>query len=218
METEKRRKQVAEMDRIVRARAALEKKHFEERQAIRMKLIEVATRDLEARAQKADDIELKHKEETEKKYQSEMARRRMQKAKGDEAIDMSRQMQIALRKERKETEKAQAQLLAEHWKSRNAEIELESMKESEDRFNKNMEIRRSQEAQVQENRLRKAEVRADELLRDEQTRAVMLEDDERFKNFAQMEIDRFKGKGKRTFLLERARDAADVTLLAAKNK
>ena len=218
VDAERRRKQVAEMDRIVRARAALETKHFNERQEVRMKLIEIATKDLEARKAKMDNIEEKHREETEKKYQNEMERRRLQKARGDHAIDLSRKMQIALRKERKMTENKQAQLLAEHWKTRNAEIELEQMKESEDRFNKDMEIRRSQEAQVQENRLRKAQVRADELLRDEQTRAVMMEDDDKFKNFAQMEIDRFKLKGKKTFLLERARDAADVTLLAAKNK
>ena len=48
--------------------------------------------------------------------------------------------------------------------------------------------------------------------------AVMMEDDERFRNFAQMEIDRFKAKGKKTFLLERARDAKDIQLLAGKHK
>jgi hypothetical protein len=72
--------------------------------------------------------------------------------------------------------------------------------------------------QIQDNRRKRAEDRADDLLRDEQTKAVMMEDDERFKNFAQMEIDRFKAKGKKVFLLERARDAKDIQLLAGKNK
>ena len=105
-------------------------------------------------------------------------------------------MQIKLRQERKGEEKAAASLLAEHWKERNSEIEEEQHREHMDRLNKNKEIRASQEVQIQENRRKKAEMRADDLLRDEQTRAVMMEDDERFKNFAQMEIDRFKAKGK----------------------
>ncbi|GMH98241.1 hypothetical protein TrVE_jg14276 [Triparma verrucosa] len=218
VEAAKRKKQVDDMQRIVKARAALEKKHFDERQAIRNKLIEVATRDLEARHTKEENILEKHREESEQKYQDEMERRRIQKAKGDHAIDMSRKMQIHLRKERAETEKIQAAMLAEHWKARNAEIEQESQKEAQDRWDKNWEIRKSQEAQVQENKYKRAEVRANDLLRDEQTKAVMMEDDERFKNFAQIEIDRFKAKGKATFLLEKARDAKDIQLLAGKNK
>ncbi|GMH72916.1 hypothetical protein TL16_g06042 [Triparma laevis f. inornata] len=218
VEAAKRKLQVDDMQRIVKARAALEQKHFDERQAIREKLIADATRDLEARHTKEENILEKHREETEQKYQDEMARRRMQKAKGDHAIDMSRKMQIHLRKERAETEKIQAAMLAEHWKTRNAEIEQESQKEAQDSWDKNWENRRSQEAQVQENRYKKAEARANDLLRDEQTKAVMMEDDERFKNFAQIEIERFALKGKRTFLLERARDAKDIQLLAGKNK
>jgi len=46
----------------------------------------------------------------------------------------------------------------------------------------------------------------------------MAEDDSRFRDFAQMEIDKFNVKGKKTFLLERARDAKDIQMLAAKNK
>lgn len=113
------------------------------------------------------------------------------------ACRRSRQMQIKLRQERKGEEKAAASLLAEHWKERNSEIEEEQHREHMDRLNKNKEIRASQEVQIQENRRKKAEMRADDLLRDEQTKAVMMEDDERFRNFAQMEIDRFKAKGKK---------------------
>ena len=218
VEAEKRRKQVEQMETIVKARTELEKKHFEQRQAMRRKIIEKATKDLEARQVQEQNILEKQHKESEKKHHEEMEKRRIRKAKQDAAIDRSRQMQIQLRSERSRTEKAAAQLLAEHWKDRNASIEEEEQKERMDRYNKNLEIRASQEAQIQENKIRRAEQRANDLLRDEQTKAVMMEDDERFKNFAQMEIDRFKAKGKKTFLLERARDAKDIQLLAGKHK
>ena len=221
IEADKRAKDVEGMNRIVKARYALEKKHFDERQAVRQKMIEIATADLAKRKEAGNAILEKHLIETEKKYQAEMERRRVRKGKAMEAIDMSRQMQIKLKKERAETEINSAQLLAEHWKKRNGEIEIESQQEAEDRWNKNWEIRRSQETQIMDNRRLRAEEKASTMLRDEQTKAVMAEDDDRFKNFAQIEIDRFAAKGKKTFMLEKARDAVDITVMGAdvkKNK
>ena len=206
------------MDRVVKARAALEKKHFEDRQRVRMKLIEDATRNLNAIKQQEDRVLEKHKEETEAKYIKDQAYRKDRARRQYEAIDKSRQLQIQLRNSRAASEKQSATLLAEHWKHRNSEIEAEEAKEAKDRWDKNWEIRRSQESQVNSNRRRKAEERAGELLRDEQTKAVMAEDDERFRDFAQREIEHFKARGKKTFLLERARDAVDIQMLAAKNK
>lgn len=218
IEADKRKKEVEHMEARVKGRHDLEKKHFEERQKIRMQLIEVATRDLESRKHKEDTILDKHKAESEQKHLEEMERRRLRKEKADEAIELSRRMQIRLKEERKVADKQGAQILAECWKKRNAELEEEQSREAEDRFNKNLEIRRSQEAQVLENRRIAAELKANEILRDEQTKAVMLEDDDRFRDFAQIEIERFRAKGKKTFLLERARDAKDIQLLAGKHK
>jgi len=133
VEAAKRAEQVATMDRIVKARHGLEKKHFAERQAIRMKLIEIATKDLNARKEKEDGILEKHHAESEAKHQKEMAYRADRKKRQDAAIDRSRQMQIKLRQERKGSDKAAAALLAEHWKERNAEIEEEQHKEHTDR-------------------------------------------------------------------------------------
>jgi hypothetical protein len=215
VEAAKRKKDVQNMNRIVIARKALEDKHFEERQAVRQRMIEIATKDLESRKAAADGILEKHHKESEAKYQAEMEARRLRKEKALFAIDMSRQMQIKLKKERRDAETNQASILAEHWKKRNAEIESETQKEANDKWNKNWEIRRSQESQIMDNRRLRAEERASEMLRDEQTKAVMAEDDERFRNFAQIEIDRFKEKGKRTFLLEKARDATDITVMGA---
>ena len=151
VEAEKRKKQVDNMGRIVKARAKLEKEHFDERQKVREKLIELATKDLETRKMAEDTILEKHKAETEVKYQEEMERRRVKKQLGMNAIDKSRSMQIKLKNERKLTEKQQAQLLAEHWKTHNDHIEKEEAKEAQDKWDKLAEIRKSQEAQVREN-------------------------------------------------------------------
>jgi len=183
-----------------------------------MKLIEEATKNLSALKKEEDRVLEKHKEETEKKYVADQAYRQERARRQYAAIDQSRKLQIQLKEERSQSERAQAQLLAEHWKHRNSEIEAEETKEAQDRWDKNWEIRRSQESQVRANKKKRAEERANELLRDEQTKAVMAEDDSRFRDFAQQEIDRFKDRGKKTFLLERARDAQDIQMLAAKNK
>ena len=87
VEAAKRAEQVATMDRIVKARAALEKKHFAERQAIRMKLIESATKDLNARQEKEDNILEKHHKESEEKHAKDMAFRAERKKRQDFAID-----------------------------------------------------------------------------------------------------------------------------------
>jgi len=56
VESDRRKGQVESMDKIVKARAQLEKKHFEDRQRIRMRLIEEATKNLNALKVEEDRI------------------------------------------------------------------------------------------------------------------------------------------------------------------
>jgi len=91
--------------------------------------------------EKEDGILEKHHKETEAKYQADQAYRKDRAKRQNAAIDQSRQLQITLKEERAQTERSQAQLLAEHWKHRNTEIEAEEGKEAQDRWDKNWEIR-----------------------------------------------------------------------------
>ena len=68
---------------------------------------------------------------------------------------------------------------------------------------------------MHEVRARKAGEKAARLAADEQTLAVMLEDDERFKAVASDELAKARAEGKGVHMIERALNAKDVTLLAA---
>ena len=93
-------------------------------------MIEEATKNLSALKKEEDRVLEKHKEETEKKYVADQAYRQERARRQYAAIDQSRKLQIQLKEERSQSERAQAQLLAEHWKHRNSEIEAEETKEA----------------------------------------------------------------------------------------
>lgn len=123
-------------------------------------------------------------------------------------------MQLQLKAEKRRAEKTQTASMVEHWQAKNADIEREEGEEGEARRVKYMEIRSTQEAQLTETRARKAAEVQERLFADQQTLAVMLEDDERFKAVAADELAKARADGKHTHMIEKALNAKDVTLLA----
>merc|ERR1719502_1189656 len=140
-----------------------------------------------------------------------LTRQRRQK----EAIDRSRQIQLQMRQEKRDKERADTTLMVEHWKLKNAEIEFEEADEAEARRKKNMEIRATQEAQMAERKAKEAAQDAATLLQDQQTRSVMQEDDERFQAIAREAHAVAKAQGRNTFMIEKCLKAKDDQLLPA---
>jgi len=214
IEEAKRKSDLQKKEALGGARLKLERDRFEARQATRQKMIDKACEELariknteETRLEKQAN-EVRDKEDALEQLRSERARRQA------EAIDRSRQMQLQLKAEKRRAEKEQTASMVEHWQAKNADIEREESEEGEARRVKYMEIRATQEAQLTETRARKAAEKQERLFADQQTLAVMLEDDERFKAVAADELAKARADGKHTHMIEKALNAKDVTLLA----
>ena len=214
-EEAKRKEDLRKQEALNNARMTLEKNRFETRQAIRQRMIDRACEDL-ARIKNTEEVRLE-KQMQEKREQEDAleALRAERAARQAAAIDRSRQMQLQLKAEKRRAEREQTAAMVTHWKAKNEAIEKEEAEETGARRLKNLEIRATQEAQMHEVRARKAGEKAARLAADEQTLAVMLEDDERFKAVAADELAKAVAEGKRTHMIERALNAKDVTLLAA---
>lgn len=215
LEEQKRKVDIEKKERLAKARAELEGKRFAEKQRIRQRMIDRACEHLAEVAAAADSREVKQAEEARAKEDAEMERRNERRRKQQEAIDKSRMLQVQMRKERAEQERQQNAILAEHWKQRNTEVEREEREEREAKVRRAREVRRSQESQIADKRRKRMEARAAQLLADEQTAAVMAEDDERFRGYADRVISEFEAAGKPTYTLQCARGAKDITVLPA---
>merc|ERR1719164_242143 len=210
-----RKEDLRKQEALNNARMTLEKNRFETRQAIRQRMIDRACEDL-ARIKNTEEVRLE-KQAREKREQEDAleALRAERAARQGAAIDRSRQMQLQLKAEKRRAEREQTAAMVTHWKAKNEAIEKEEAEETGARRLKNLEIRATQEAQMHEVRARKAGEKAARLAADEQTLAVMLEDDERFKAVASDELAKARAEGKGVHMIERALNAKDVTLLAA---
>jgi len=215
VEEAKRKGDLEKKEALDSMRKELEKTRFETRQAIRQKMIDHAVSEL-AKIKNTEETRLENQVREKREKEDALEELRQQRAaRQAAAIDRSRQMQLQLKSEKRRQAREATAAMVEHWKVKNEAIEKEEMDEAAARRLKNLEIRATQEAQMNETRARKEGEKQARLLADQQTLAVMLEDDERYKAVAADELAKAHAEGKRTHMIEKALNAKDVTLLAA---
>ena len=136
-----------------------------------------------AKAAKDDQIQQKQAKEARDKEDADLAMRQEKRRRQREAIDRSRELQIRLKEEKKKMETEEAAQMVADYKVKIKEMEEEEFGERMAVRNKNLEMRASHEAQVAEKREWLEAERNAQLRADAQTRAVLAEDEERYKKW-----------------------------------
>jgi len=210
----KRQMEARKKENLMQRRTVQEKSRFDERLRIKQRMIDRATAQLIALGEQNDQREEKQAQEVRDAEDAEMARRADRRAKQQQAIDRSRNMQLDM-KQMKKTMDSQSQVqMAHHWNVRNQQVEEEEKAEEIERRQRNVRIRQDQERQMADKRRVKMEERAAKLLADEQTVKMMGEEDERFQRIAQEEMMLASGEGKNLVTLSKAVMSKDKTIMA----
>ena len=162
-EDEKLKREVAEMNRLALGRVNLEKKLFDERQAVRKKMIDKAIADLTERSEKEVELfVMEHKKLTDAANAKE-DRERKERGQLQQEIDKSRQEQIKERKKRLENERKDDEIFMKHLQQINDQLLLEEQEKLNLRRTQNKELRNYQENQIKDNQRRRLEERNNEI-------------------------------------------------------
>ena len=202
-DAEIRAKQLKSMVNLTNKRSELEKKHFEERQALTRMLSDRVSTELQERAEKEEQILSAAQQE----HQTREIKRQEEKTRAHAemllSIDESRREQLLrIQEERREEVRISKNLEAARIQMAEQALEKERAKEEEKR-RQNLEIRRIQETQIKEERERRGRGERDRLASERGEIAKLSEEEELFRQFAEREIERFKEAGKNPSLLER---------------
>lgn len=206
---------LATKEHVAKERVRLEKQRFEARQQTKQRLIDTASvalatktdadaerleTQVDAMRQKEDDLEL-----------VKQANQRAQKR----AIDVSRQQQLEARSADRARDERDVADRVTVWRVKNAEIEAEERGDRDARHRKQREIRQDQESCIQRHERDRKREHGDKL-RDERAQLLCAkQDDDRFKQVADVEINKATDQGKPTFMLHKAKNAKDLTIMPA---
>ncbi len=161
----KRQDDIARMAFLATARANLEIKHFEERQATRKILSDRAAEDLKARSSREVEIFIREQKAQESKEKAKKEEEIRLKKEMEKEIHQSRKEQIKMRQERREREIAEEKVLTEQYKQMTLQdLQREKKKDSELRRRHN-DIRAFQLQQIEEKqkiRIKEKESRLEE--------------------------------------------------------
>lgn len=166
-ETRKCEAEVARRNKINAARIALEKKHFDEKQSMRNLLSDKASEELKQRAMREFEIferdrQMRYQKELEK---AEAARKKQEADKI--AIEECRKNQIKYKMEQIEVDMKLGKLYVDELNRINKEKQESGRQKELAKRQQNLEIRKIQQQQCEENERRRVQENA-ELLRQEQ--------------------------------------------------
>jgi hypothetical protein len=211
----KRQAQLRGKEEMAVARKRLEAERFMTKQATRQKMIDRATAELERAALKNTRIEEKQAQEARDREDAELAARAAKREKQRNAIELSRSQMVARREAEASREAAEEEERLERYAKKLEQMEREDFEKFELTQRKARNTRASVEAQISDKAAWRDAEREAGLREDAQTKALLGEDDARFRRIAQGVYEEAKGEGKNTIPIEKAMFAKSVTLLPA---
>jgi len=197
------------------ARKRLEAERFMQKQATRQKMIDRACEELASKASKDQFIAEKQAQEARDKEDADLAAREAKRQWQKEAIDKSRAEQLARRKALAETEAAEAADRLERHRAKVERMEREEYEKVAAARKRAADCRGAVEGQIAAKQSLREYERAMALREDAQTKAVVAEDDVRFRRIAQGVYDEAAAEGRNTIPIEKAMFAQTITLLPA---
>lgn len=186
-------------------RKALETKRFQEKQAIRQRMIDRACEELAKQKNSEDRIMEKQAQEARDKQDQEMAMREDKRRRQMEAIARSRDLQMRLKDEKKKKEYEEAIALVEAYKEKVATAEEAEAGEVAEVRRRNLELRATHEAQAAEKQQWLEAERQAALHADARTKAVLAEDSERFEKMAMEVMEQAHRDNKNTIPIKKVR-------------
>lgn len=186
---------------------------FAEKQRLKQAMIDRATEQLKQLKLANDNREEKQAAEARAAEDAELERRRQRRERQQEAIDRSRAMQLEMRRRRKQKDAEANQMMAQHWRERNEQVEEEEKAEEMERLARNIKVRQHLERQMAQQRRGKMEERAARLLADQETMNMLGEEDKRFMRLAEAELQEAEAEGKNTVPIRKAMLAKDKTMM-----
>lgn len=192
-----------------------EQKRFEEKLAIKQRMIDVATAQLIAASAQSDNREAKQAQEARAAEDAEMERRAERRRKQQAAIDRSRALQLKMKRDKKDAQKKADKQMALLYQRRNQQVEEETQAEELERIARNVKVRKALEHQVTAKRQEKMENRASALLAHRTMQEAMGEEGKRFGLIAQEEIKKAQAEGKNIIPIQRASAAKETDLMGA---
>ena len=163
----KREADIARMEFVAKSRLQLEKKHFNERQNMRKILSDTASKALEARAAREVEIFIRDQKAQEAKEEARKEEEERLKKERKLVVHESRQKQIEELKNKRLTEIVQDKMFADLYKTRGKEALEKEVKETKNKMEKELRIRRYQAKQIAIGRERRAKEKHEHLVEEE---------------------------------------------------
>ena len=185
---------------------------FEEKQKIKQRLIDNATKNLLAQ-QSSADTRLENQVEAMRKKEDDLEALKQRNIKEQTAaIDLSMRQQMAVRAKAKIEDERLTEEMVINWRAKNKEIDDELEQDEKRRHDEIMDMKQTQYIQREEYRAKVRQDRADRLSGDTGEAQRILQEDLEFRQEAQREIDKAKAVGKPWFMLQKAKDAKERCL------
>jgi len=214
-EEDHRQQEAKKKEELLQRRKQQEKIRFEQKLAIKQRMIDAATKQLSEMSNETDQREFNQAAELKSAEDAEMEKRSARRERQAEAIKRSRQLQLDMKRLAIDRKKEEDRNLADYYQTRNLQVEEEEQAEELERIQRNVAVRKAQERQMGEKRRIKMEERAQKLLAEEQTKKMMEEEDERFLKIARGEFEQAKKEGKNVICIGKAMNRKDKTIMAA---
>jgi len=214
-EDEKRLADLKKKEQMAIARRDLEAKRFMDKQATRQQMIDKACEVLAQQEQRNNFVAEKQAAEARAKEDSDLASREAKRQWQKNAIEQSRK-EVVERKAKLAAQEAEEEndRLARFAKKVEDMDRAEALKQQQVK-EKAMNTRYAMEAQMAEKQMWRDADREASLRQDAQTKAVLAEDDVRFRRVAQGVLDEAAAEGKNTIPIEKAMYAKTITLQPA---
>lgn len=214
-EEDKRKIEAKQKDELAKKRKDQEVKRFNEKLAIKQRMIDAATKQLIAASNQSDQREESQAAEVKAAEDAENARRTERRRKQQAAIDRSRKLQLKMKADGLSYTRTQEKNMAVYYGKRNLQVEEEESAEQMETIARNVQVKQELQRQMDEKRRNRMATRAEQLLADQKTKEMMDEEDSRFTQLAMAEMNYAKGQGKNIICIHKAVVAKDKSLMAA---
>jgi len=202
-ETMKRENQIKHMTLLTNARAELEVKHFEQRQAAQTILSDKVAEEFSVRAANERELFVKQQKKQESIVRARQDQEARERKEMETKIHRSRKVQIKFKYQKKAEEAEEDVLLCNLYYKMSLQEQEKEKKEQQDRRHENMKFRRYQEKQINERHEQNKMEREAELQREKDINEGFKIEDNLFQEFALREMEQFRQYGKMTGLLDK---------------
>ncbi len=215
LDAEERRKKEAELKETMQSRRkAQEKKRFEEALALKQRMIDKASDELQKMQNNEERILGKQALEVQQAQDKMLAEKAARRQKQQEAIERSRMMQLQAKQRKKEADLQHINEVRSHLNIRQEQMAKEEQDEIMAIKAANLQLRKDLEVEMSKKEVRKLQSRERQLADELKGLKISEEEDEKFKSYAMNELSTVALEGINTVPLQKAVQAKDITTLA----